>query len=70
MNEPRVRVRGKINVIAEYVCRRFELLKLDQEAVRAHMGMQRIKRLHAMGVPGLDERVGQRRHAQITERAG
>jgi hypothetical protein len=67
VRHPGRRIGGEIGILPKYAFRRHILLELDQQAIRAHIGMQRIKRLHAVRVGGLDERIGQRRHAQIDE---
>ena len=63
--QPAVGVRGEVRVVAEDDLGLLELLELDEEAVLAHPGVQRIEHLSLSQLLGLQVRVGQRRHAQV-----
>ena len=48
MVQPRLGVRGEVQIVVEYVLRGFEFSDLNKQAVRADIGMQGIKNLGAI----------------------
>src|SRR5262245_15829908 len=65
--QPRIRERREIGVVAEYVLRTFPFLELNEKALTAHEGLERIEWLHLLQIFRLEIGVRKRRHAEIDE---
>jgi len=68
MRDPAIRVGGQVSVVTEDVGGADEFLELDEEAVAAHIHMERVERLRLMPLRFGDIRLAQRRHPQVDER--
>ena len=68
--QPGVGERREVGVVAEDVLGAFELVELHQQAAIADVDVQRVERFLLVQVFGANERVRQRREAEIDERAG
>src|SRR5579871_86079 len=67
MVEPELRVRREVEVIVENICSGRELLHLHEQATFADVDVQRVRRLAAVDVVGAEQRIGERRAAEVDE---
>jgi hypothetical protein len=68
--EPRGRERREVGVLGEDVLGRDVLLELDQQAAVADPDLERVERLHLVGLVGGEDALAQRRHPEIAQRVG
>ena len=69
MAEPAVGVGREVGIVGEDVGGRDVLLQLDEQALLTDVDMERIEGLHVVQVAFVEERLAQRRHPEVDERA-